>query len=77
MEPRRQHYARLFAFAAALLSAPSFAADGEDNELLRQAKSNIVILLADDLGWGDVGYHDPQVVTPNICLLYTSDAADE
>lgn len=71
MEPRRQHYARLFAFAAALLSAPSFAADGENNELLRQAKSNIVILLADDLGWGDVGYHDPQVVTPNIDAIAT------
>jgi arylsulfatase A-like enzyme len=30
------------------------------------AKPNVVILLADDLGWNDVGYHNPDVTTPNI-----------
>ena len=30
------------------------------------AKPNVVILLADDLGWNDVGYHDSTLRTPNI-----------
>ena len=53
---------------------------------------NVIILLADDLGWADVGYRGSDIMTPNIdrlakegmrlerfyaCLLYTSDAADE
>ena len=27
---------------------------------------NIIFLLADDLGFADVGYHDPHVISPNI-----------
>ncbi|MCF7817920.1 MAG: arylsulfatase [Kiritimatiellales bacterium] len=30
------------------------------------AKPNIVLVLADDLGWGDIGYHDGQAKTPNL-----------
>ena len=30
---------------------------------------NIVFILTDDQGWGDVGYHNPEVVTPNIDSL--------
>jgi arylsulfatase A-like enzyme len=34
------------------------------------AKSpNVVILLADDLGWADVGYHESQIQTPNLDRL--------
>ena len=30
---------------------------------------NILFLLADDLGWYDVGYHNPKIQTPNINKL--------
>jgi arylsulfatase B len=34
--------------------------------VVSQKKPNIVLIVADDLGWADVGYHDTRVKTPNL-----------
>lgn len=43
------------------ITVGSFARTTEDNK-----HPNIVIVLADDLGWGDVGYHGSSIKSPNL-----------
>ena len=33
------------------------------------AKPNVILIVADDLGWGDVGYHESRIETPHLDAL--------
>ena len=39
------------------------------NVLARTSAPNVVLIVADDLGWNAVGYHNPEFQTPNIDRL--------
>ncbi|MEL6556698.1 MAG: arylsulfatase [Bacteroidota bacterium] len=39
------------------------------NPTRKREKPNILLIIADDLGWGDVGYHNSDVKTPNLDRL--------
>jgi len=64
-----------FYFGKAPSSAEGFSNESTPNlaSLVKQRTSdtppNVIILLADDLGWADVGYHGSDIETPNIDRL--------
>ena len=49
----------------ALLAIGSFAC----TESEAPARPNVLIVVADDLGWGDIGYHGSEIRTPRIDRL--------
>jgi len=53
----------LFLFAALPLATSLVAAD--------TAKPNVVYIMADDLGWGDISAHGGGMPTPNIDQLFS------
>ncbi len=54
----------LFAAALSCLIGSSWAAEEAGSE-----KPNVLILIADDLGWNDIGYHGSEIRTPNLDRL--------
>ena len=53
----------------ALLFSLSFVISGCHAQSNEQQKPNVIILLADDLGWADVGYRGSDIKTPNLDQL--------
>lgn len=39
------------------------------NAVEAKTKPNIVLVLADDLGWNDIGFHNPEIKSPNLDRL--------
>ena len=54
----------IFLYVAALLIALCTLSTAQANE-----KPNVIIIVADDLGWADVGYHGGNIDTPSIDRL--------
>jgi len=59
---RREFLRAAIAGAGAALM-PAFARGSQ------RGKPNIVFVIADDLGWADIGYHNTEVLTPNLDKL--------
>ncbi len=47
-------------------SDPAFQIKSKKTKPVVSKKPHIIFLMADDLGWGDVGYHGSRIATPNI-----------
>ena len=64
-QTRQRWMCAILALLAAFLGIPEFgsAADPPD------AKPNFVFIIADDLGWNDVGYHGSEINTPRLDRL--------
>ena len=58
-------------FVVGLLAA---AAPAPALRCQQTARPNVIVIITDDQGWGDIGYHNPAVHSPNLDALARSGA---
>ncbi|MEM7218635.1 MAG: arylsulfatase [Pseudomonadota bacterium] len=63
---RTRRLTAALALGGALCGTPS---SGLCADTTQGARPNVVVILADDLGWNDVGYHGSDIRTPNLDAL--------
>ncbi len=62
----RREYLRITAGA---VSGIAFSTTARADNGTKTSQPNIVFIIADDMGWADVGSHNPELITPNIDRL--------
>ncbi|GAI88101.1 unnamed protein product, partial [marine sediment metagenome] len=62
----RREFMRIFAASAAGLGLGGCHGGITKGAAKQQNQPNIVFIIADDLGWGDIGYHGSEIQTPNL-----------
>jgi len=65
----RRGFLKTAGLAGVSLTLPGCASNLKGLSLSRKKQPNIIFILIDDLGWADVGYHDSDIMTPNIDRL--------
>ncbi|MDA1276538.1 MAG: sulfatase-like hydrolase/transferase [Verrucomicrobia bacterium] len=66
MTPRLHHSLGCFALVLICISAPQ-----REAQAAAPAKPNVVYIMADDIGWGDLSKNGGGVPTPNIDKLFS------
>lgn len=55
--------------AATYLSARGWSSEHRKSNGEKRERPNIIFIIADDLGWADIGYHGSEIRTPNLDRL--------
>jgi arylsulfatase A-like enzyme len=66
---RRSLLSLLAGYVAVVLPTTLCLGQSADRATAATGRPNIVFILADDLGWADVGYHGSEIQTPNLDRL--------
>ena len=68
--------AQLGTFAWAIANAPNTDAPPISDDESRPHRPHIVIILGDDVGWANAGWHNPNTLTPRMDALVSGHAVE-